>query len=216
MSNEIWPILISPAVTVLGWFVAAHWAIKQVNVAYAKNRALQGAILKQAKNDSIASKFINISIEIVHCIVELKNAINHVGLNMYLDQSPRLEGMAFAWRDKVEEINITYSNLGKQFQHLRVWVDVHGEHVPNTEAISAIIALYDNSLAATLKITESHPWIMFQGVLAGIGANRYPNDKIYTESASAVFEKLDAIAKDLQHEAKIVERYFLAPDAIDI
>lgn len=72
--SEPWSLIIPAVLTVVGWFVAAHWTVKQVNLAYLKNRELQTSMLRQSKKDALAKDFLQIYLKIAQTIGDLTQA----------------------------------------------------------------------------------------------------------------------------------------------
>jgi hypothetical protein len=212
---EYWSLVIPSILTVVGWFFAAFWVVRQVNLAHAKNRELQTALLKQAKKDTLAKDFIHIYVDLAQTISDLNHFLYHAQINMALE-AQRSDGTKFGWRDAFTKINSSYSTLGRHFDHLRVWLDVYGEQIPNKTQILTVIEKYDSQFTARTRQLDNHPWLLFTSSMAGILSRDKPDIELYNQRATDVGKSLEEIRFDLKEEAKIVEKHLLSPDSIVI
>jgi hypothetical protein len=215
VNTEWLPLVIPSSLTVLGWFFAAFWVIKQVDLAHKKNRELQTAILRQSKKDSLAKDFIYIYLDLAQTISDLSQFLYHAQINMSLEANMG-GGTKFGWRETFTSINSSYSTLGRHFEHLRVWLDVYGGHIPNKTQILTIIEKYDSQFTTRTSKKENHPWLLLTSSMARILSRDEPDVELYDERAIEVGKWLEEIRADLKEEAKTVEKHLLSPDSIVI
>jgi hypothetical protein len=214
--NTDWLSLVIPSsLTVLGWFFAAFWVIKQVNLAHKKNRELQTAILRQSKKDSLAKDFIRIYLDLAQTINDLSQFLYHTQINMGFEA--KMDGSTkFAWREAFSSIYSSYSTLGRHFDHLRVWLDVYGGQIPNKTQILTVIEKFDTQFTSRTTKKDNHPWLLLTSSMARIQSKDEPDVELYDERAIEVGKWLEEIRADLKEEAKTVEKHLLSPDSIVI
>lgn len=215
MNTEWLSLVIPSSLTVVGWFVAAFWVIKQVNLAHINNRELQTAILKQSKKDSLANDFIHIYLDLVQTISDLSQFLYHAQINMGLEAQMD-NATKFGWRKTFISINSSYSNLGRHFDHLRVWLDVYGGQIPNKTQILTVIGKYDSQFTTRTRKKDNHPWLLLTSSMARILSRDEPDVELYDKRATEVGKWLEEIRADLREEAKTVEKHLLSPDSIVI
>jgi len=212
--SEWLPLVVSSVLTILGWCVAFFWTARQVNIAHVKNRELQTAMLRQSKKDSLANAFIHIYIDLAQTIGDLRHYLFLAQINMDLE-ARWVNKVRFGWREQLELINTSYSELGRHFDHLLVWLDVHGEHIPNAAGISSIIAKYETHFTARSR-EKDNAWLVFQSAVARLRIQNEADPTLYSERVAEVAKWLAEILADLKAEAKTVEKHLLSPDSIVI
>lgn len=196
-------LLVPSALTVIGWIFTALWAVKQVNIAHEKNRALQHEILKQSIRDNLFKEFINLYSDVAKSIMDLRNTINFVDLNMTLDEQLNSKKVIFGWRGSIEKINQAYSILCKNIDSLEIWLDASGEYIPNATEIYTII----NEVKVNFN---SNAWLPFQRTLAVIQIKNQPDVKEYRKTSELVVQSLNNVLSGLKENAKTVQKHLVA------
>ena len=215
VSTEWWSLVVPSSLTVIGWFVAAFWVIKQANLAHTKNRELQAAILRQSKKDSLANDFVHIYLDLAQSIRDLSHFLYLAQINMGLETRMG-NSSKFGWREQFNSINSSYSALGRHFDHLRVWLDVYGGQIPNKTGILAVIEKYDSYFTAHTRQKDNHPWLLLQSAMGRMLIRDKPDTELYDERATDVGKRLEEIQSDLKEEVRTVEKHLLSPDSIAI
>jgi hypothetical protein len=70
--SELLRLVIQPSITVVGWFVAAFWAVKQINLANRKTLELQKTLMSESHKRSLANELIEIYKDVAPSINKLK------------------------------------------------------------------------------------------------------------------------------------------------
>ncbi len=195
-------LIIPSTLTVIGWI----WAVKQVNLAHEKNRELQHEIMKQSIKDSLYKEFVRLYSDIAESIMPLVYDINHVSINMAVDEQKTNSKLTFGWRDLFDKLNQSYAELGKNIDKLEIWLDASSEFIPNSSEIYAIITEYENDFTTA---NAQGAWPIFQATFAGIISREKPNIKLYQERSRKVVESLMSLRTKLKESAKAVQRYFV-------
>ncbi len=204
--DNLLPLIVPSALTVIGWIFTALWAVKQVNIAHKKNRNLQHEILRQSIKDNLSKEFINLYLDIAKSIIDLRSMLGFVSLNMDLDEQMTNKQITFGWRESFEKINHAYSTLCKNIDHLEIWLDVSSKYIPNSNEIYTVI----NEFKVNFIAPSARTWFPFQKTLAVIQVRNQPDVKEYRKTGEPVNQSLNSILSNLKENAKIVQKHLVS------
>lgn len=209
MDPNFLSLIISSVLTIIGWFVAAWWAVKQVNIAHDKNRALQQEILVQAIKDNLYKEFIDLYSDIAESSIGLMYALNMVALNMALDEHKadiKTEStLKFGWIDLFDKVNQGYASFTKDVDRLETWLDATSEFMPNSADLYKIIDAYKKDFTMA-DGRATNIWSILQTTFAGIRVKNEANIKQYQSAMGPVGQSLINIRSQLKKCAKTVQR----------
>ena len=80
-------LLIPSFISVIGWFVALSWTIKQTNLASKSNRDLQKEILILSERAKTVENVVNDMININCCLMKIKQYVENIKVNIQYKQA---------------------------------------------------------------------------------------------------------------------------------
>ena len=102
---ELLTLIIPPSITIIGWGVAAWWAIRQISLANKKNLELQRILMSESHKRSLASEIIAIYKDIASSIHSLLQSGNSLSMNVSLQEELCEEGIRFDANLLVDPVN---------------------------------------------------------------------------------------------------------------
>lgn len=168
MDMQVLQLVVPSLLTVIGWLIAAWWAIEQVNTAHEKNAQLQSELLNESHRRDIARELIEIYKSVAQCGNNLRQAMSSFWLNHMLEKSEQVEGVSFNASTLVGPVNDAYNKMAQEITRLEMWMKVAGEHLPNSELLSEAISEFHNafSFGGDENPEKGKLWTSYQAFLA--------------------------------------------------
>jgi hypothetical protein len=190
-------------ITIIGWFFAAFWAIRQVKYAHQKNIDLQRSLLRQAFKNGIAKQFIDIHLNLCSALLKLRDALADVSNNMRLAERMQNTQVNGNWQNLINHITPAYSETGRLFDLLDIWLGAAHPFLSNADRIANIIQEYKSNFTA--QTSGLNPWLSFQGTLMDIQTSGQTDGDRYDEAYLVVEEHIVEILESLKDSARTVQ-----------
>ena len=188
MEFQVLQLVVPSLLTVIGWLIAAWWAIEQVKVAHENNARLQRDLLNESHRREIARELINIYKSTTQNISSLKQATFSFLLNHNLENGVDIDGVKVVAGALIEPINESYSKTAQEFTRLDMWLKVTGEHVPDCTLLHEAISDFRHAFTLEgekAKAKGNDLWTKYQGFLV-----------VYQSNTKIAEDKLFAISKE--------------------
>lgn len=191
--SNIYQIVVQPILTVLGWFVAAFWAIKQVNLAHSKNIKFQQQLIRESHKREIAKEIIDIYKNISRIIESLKQNVLLFSINYKLENNNNVgSSIQVSAQSSIGPVNDIYSELGQEISRLEMWMKICGDHLPDTALLEDGV----NEFRKTFSINADYPnivdigWVSFQRLLVNYQAGEGLDSKELSQVTSQLCNSL--------------------------
>ena len=162
--SELLRLAIQPSITVVGWFVAAFWAVKQINLANRKTLELQKTLMSESHKRSLANELIEIYKDVAQSINKLKHKGSMLSVNALLEEDPGIEQLKLSAQLLVSPVNEAYEELCGNVFRLDMWIKVSEAHLPVLNKLRDAINHF-NEVFSALENRELPPWAQFQSLL---------------------------------------------------
>lgn len=185
IDSDFLRLLIQPLITVLGWFVAALWAVKQLNLANRKTLELQRTLMSESHKRSLANELIEIYKDVAQSINKLKQKGSMLSVNALLQNKPGMEQFNFNAQILVGPVNESYDELSRNVFRLDMWIKVSEEHLPALDNLRTAIIHFNDGFSSS-KACELPPWFQFQSLLV-----------LYQSQARPVHDQISRVWQDI-------------------
>lgn len=196
-SLDILRLVLQPSITVLGWGIAAWWAVKQVNLANKKNLKLHRLLIRESHKRALANELIEIYKDVARSIHKLQQSGNHLTLNLSLEKQA-IEEINFSAQTLVAPVNKTYNELSQNIFRLEIWLQVSKDHLPEFKNLHEAINLFNE----VFSLSDQHkkkppPWLRLQYMLVAYQAGKILPKNQDVNAWSEVSKHLSQILKKM-------------------
>jgi hypothetical protein len=191
-------ILIQPALTVIGWILAAIWAVRQINITYEKNLELQERLLDEEHKKKIAEDLFEIYSKVSRALDVLKNKGSSLSINLYLEEGGLSPEIKISALTLVQPVNDSYNDFCEKIFSLRIWLNVYRDSLDNPSGLEHAIDKFNDQISAMNTKLAGHPWLKYQAALAVYQSGKGTNVADYVGKAwSEVNDALETIFSEL-------------------
>lgn len=164
---ELLKLIIQPAITVIGWGVAALWAIRQLNLANQKTLELQRTLMRESHKRSLANELIDIYKDIAQSINKLHQSGIMFQVNIIVEEELDNGHNSYSAKNLVAPINAAYNELCRDLFRLSIWMKVSGEHIPKIERLREAEKYFEKhfGIDEAIKNNTTTLWISIQAIL---------------------------------------------------
>ena len=208
MKFEVMQLVIPSIVTMIGWFIAAWWAIKQVNVAHNRNAELQQQLMRDSHQRELAKELI----EVYKCIARsgdaLAQAISSFSLNYGFQVNGIIEGVHITASDLIPKVNEAYNSLSQEVTRLDMWLKVCEGHLPDTALLNEAIREYRGIFSIPYEEDESERvrWSGYQGLLVACHDGIKLNPEAVTDASGELVVSLNGILEKFSEGTAVINK----------
>ena len=208
---ETMQVIIPSVITVIGWFVTAWWALRQVDRAHEKNSVLQKQLVRDSHQRELAKEVI----DIYKCIARSGNllvqSISSFAVNYSFQQGKLMGKFELDSVSLIPKINEAYSSLSEDITRLAMWLNICDGHLPDTKQLRQAIHCYMEIFGSPISEndTEKVSWVGYQGLLVAVSNAEKMNPDAIAEISDQISQDLRRILKQFADGAKIVNRELL-------
>lgn len=161
-------VVVPSVLTVIGWLVAAWWALEQVKTAHEGNAKLQRQLLNESHRRAIAFELIEIYKSLTRAGNNLNQAIFSLSLNHSFEQEGFVEDITINAKNLVLPVNEAYNQMAEEIARLDIWLRISKDQIPDVSVLSE--AIDDFRLVFSANGNEEdfkhNQWTGYQGILA--------------------------------------------------
>lgn len=197
---EIIKLVLPSLLTVIGWLLAAWWAIEQVNLAHEKNIKLQKDLMNESHRRDIARELIAIYKSITQSGNDLRQAMTLFQINHILETDDGVEGVSFNARNLVSPINDAYNKLSQEITRLDMWLKVAGKHLPDPEHLLDAISEFHRVFSfgsGDDGAQQGLLWSRYQSLLAVYQSELEVSDQKFADVATEINASIALIFENL-------------------
>jgi hypothetical protein len=208
--SELLRLVIQPSITVVGWFVAAFWAVKQINLANRKTLELQKTLMSESHKRSLANELIEIYKDVAQSINRLKHKGSMLSINVLLEKDPSLEQLKLSALLLVAPVNEAYEDLCKNVFRLDMWIKVSEAHLPALNKLRDAINHF-NEVFSALENRGLPLWAQFQSLLVFYQARTRPVHDEISRSWKDIMAALTKLLQEMTEGTAEVNKFLIKP-----
>jgi len=201
-------LLVPSALTVIGWLIAAWWALEQVKVAHEGNEKLQRKLINESHRRAVAGELIEIYKSLTCAANNLTQSIFSFSLNHGFEQKGLIEGVPINASNLVSPVNLAYNKMSEEIARLDMWLRISDGHIPETTALSE--AINEFHLVFTANGNEgkyqNNPWSGYQGLLTAYQSGMGISDEHLGEVSAYLADAIHQVITKLTEGAALVNR----------
>ena len=201
-------IVVPSVLTVIGWLVAAWWALEQVKVAHEGNAKLQRQLLNENHRRVVANELIEIYKSLTRAGNNFSQAIFSFSLNHGFEQNGLVDGVTINAGNLVAPVNESYNQMSEEIARLDMWLKVSEGQLPDTSALSR--AINDFRLVFSANGNEEdfkhNKWPGYQGLLAAYQSDQDISNDRLSEISSEMSAAIQRVITQLTEGAAVINR----------